>query len=141
MSLIGWICSEVRFGGLRFREKGDDICMINSGNIFFSSQAFRVHNDVGNTVVQLKQNLDQRFWRYNTINREKGMLSNFHNHKFVVYKQLCLILTLQMQGLFKRTCKSMVFEIFVVLVNRKPMLFNSRDSIYFLFHLRIGCIC
>jgi hypothetical protein len=77
---------------------GDKICMKDPAKNFVSSQAFRVHNDIANTGVQSKHNMDQGFRRYNTFNKEKGVLPNFHDHISVDYKLLRCILTLQMQG-------------------------------------------
>jgi hypothetical protein len=80
--------SKVRgFGGMRLIPSwcaGYKIyCMIKPAVFFFSSQAHRVHNDVASTGVQWKQNLDQRFWRYITFNKEKVKLTYLHNHLFV----------------------------------------------------------
>ncbi len=66
---------------------GDTICTKNMQTLFIL-HTFRVHNDVANTGVQSKQISDERFWRYNTCNKEEGMLSNFYNYIFALYKQL-----------------------------------------------------
>jgi hypothetical protein len=57
-----------------------------------------MHFAAANTGAQLKQKGDQQSWRYNTLNEEEGMLSNFCNHIFVLQKQLGCILTLKTQG-------------------------------------------
>jgi hypothetical protein len=51
-----------------------------------------------NTGVQWKQTLGQGFWRYNNINNEDWMFSNFQNHIFEVYMALGCNFTLQTQG-------------------------------------------
>jgi hypothetical protein len=56
-----------------------------------------MHNDIANTEVQAKQVSDQRFWRYNDFEKEKGVLSKLHDHIFIVHKQLGTISTLLLQ--------------------------------------------
>jgi hypothetical protein len=90
-----WCISEVRFGKnwhnnlIVLPWAGGKIRIMNCAKIILnSSQAFRVRDDIANTGVKLKLKSDQRFWRYNNFNKEKGMLSNFHNRIFVIFVNL-----------------------------------------------------
>jgi hypothetical protein len=119
---------------------GDKICMINP-----PKNITTVLEPLGCIITLQTQWWNQNKNRINgsgditNFRKEKGMLSNFHNHIFVFYKWLGCILILQMHGhiLNNVQINSFFLKIFVILWNRKPMISNPRDIFSVLWASRV----